>query len=418
MCKLIADLVGADRRIVGEMVQRLERASGLPGVDIRLTGEIYGRTHMKMRELGLDPNDTTGKELYQALMNLADLHDSFVAKRLGIQDRQKTDEVAEAVANLLNRMHIPKHAWILKGATIKRMLKANPPKSLMHSLHYRSVDSMVKRESPRLLLVMAQHTETKHWHERWAAAVKKLTPSDFESREITIHYLDELKWSAALQAANTSHQANTFYSVEAGYIMITPIPNRSTRGQCLMLLLVALHYVHEIRAYSTYVKFHQMSGQFTDKLADISRHRHGDHAAIAGQSLHWRIVHRYYGTSRRILHPEVFDPHVQPEDLWYRKAESLLYRIEPALHFWHNLDYIGLPRTDGSISFNLLDVLYNLAGAVPYESRANYHQRDALWNEMLTRYIDQRPLERQLLSHLDEQTLDVDVAFNDMEFVV
>ena len=118
-----------------------------------------------------------------------------------------------------------------------------------------------------------------------------------------------------------------------------------------------------------------------------------------------------------MLHPEVFEPHVQPEDLWYRKAESLLYRIEPALYFWHNLDYIGLPRTDGPISFNLLDVLFNLAGNVPYESRVSYHLRDSVWNEILIRYMSQRSLERQLLTHLDEQTMD-DVVLSDMEFVV
>ncbi|MCA9330455.1 hypothetical protein KC957_00250 [Candidatus Saccharibacteria bacterium] len=415
MCKLIADLVGADKHVVGEMVHRLERAAGLPGVDVRLTGEIYGRTHMKMRELGLDPNDTTGKELYHALMNLANLHDEFIARRLGVVDRTKTDEVAGAVAHTLSRMRVPKHAWIIRGAVIKRMLRANPPKSLMHALHYRSADSMIKREPARLLLTMAQHTETKAWRERWLGQMKKLGPSDFEERDITIHYLDELKWSAALQDAGAVHHANTFYSVDAGYIIMTPLPARPVKGLCLALLLTSLHYIHEIRAYSTYIKFHQLSANFSEKLTDISRQPHGAHGKIAGNDIHWRIVHRYYGTTKRILHPEVFEPHVQPEDLWYRKAEDVLYRIEPALHFWKGLDYIGLPRTDGPISFNLMDVLLNMTNGISYESRLTYHLRDSLWNEMLIRYVGQRPLERQLLAHLEEQTIDT-MTFNEMEF--
>jgi hypothetical protein len=181
--------------------------------------------------------------------------------------------------------------------------------------------------------------------------------------------------------------------------------------------MMTLHYLHEIRMHSTYVKFHQLSGKLDGKLADITKQNTAQHAVVAGQSLHWRIVHRYYGTSQRLLHPEMFQPHVQPEDLAYRKAENLLYRLEPALHFWKDTDYLGIPRQDGPISFNLMDVTLALMGNVPYEQRFIYHLRDSLWNELMIRYVGQRSLERQLVQHLEEQTLDESV-FNTMEFAL
>ena len=151
VCKLIAELVGADKQIVSEVVRRFERSSGEPGVDIRLTGEIYGRLHMKARELGLDPNDTTARELYHSLISLADLHDQFIAKRFGIDDRTDTDQVLSSVVATVNRMHMPRQAWIIKGSAVKKLLKSEPPKKLLHDLHYRSFDSMLKREPARLL---------------------------------------------------------------------------------------------------------------------------------------------------------------------------------------------------------------------------------------------------------------------------
>lgn len=418
MCKLIAELVGADKQIVSEVVHRLERASGQPGIDVRLTGEIYGRTHMKMRELGLDPNDTTAKELYHALLSMADLHDSFLARRLGIQDRQNTDEVLGSVVSVINKLGLPRHAWVIKTSIIKKILKTHPPKTLMKQLHYRSLDSMLKREPARLLLTAARYVESDAWRQKLTQQCKKLQSTDFEQRDIEIRYLNELKWSAVVQAVAHTQHTNIFYSAEAGVIAATPLPARGAKGLTLASFMMIAHYVHEIRAHSTYLKFHQMSGNFSDKIDDITRTRHGEHAKLAGQAVHWRVIHRYYGTTRRLLHPEVFEPHVQPEDLSYRKAEHLLYRFEPALHFWNDLDYIGITHADGPISFNLMDVVLSLLNSVSYENRLTYHLRDALWNELLIRYVGARPLERQLLQHLDEQTtsgltvaLDVEFAF-------
>ena len=163
MCKLVADLVGADIRNVRDMFARMELHSGGPGVDLRLTGEIYGRIHMKMRELGLDPNDTTPHELYQSLMSLTALHDRFLVKRLGIDDPNDTSQISKAVVKIVNRMKFPKHSWALKPTAAKRLLKAMPPKSLMKQLNYRSLDSILKRESSTILLGVARNTEPVVW---------------------------------------------------------------------------------------------------------------------------------------------------------------------------------------------------------------------------------------------------------------
>ncbi|HUP26282.1 MAG TPA: hypothetical protein VM124_01385 [Candidatus Limnocylindrales bacterium] len=416
MCKLIAELVGADKQVLREMITRLEHASGAPSVDVRLTGEIYGRLHMKMRELGLDPNDTTPHELYQALLSLTALHDRFLARKLGIENPQDASEVLPAVVDLVNRSGLPKQTWALKQTAARRLLKANPPKTLMKLLRYRSADSLLKRESPSIVMTAAMHVESLSWRGHFLKSYTRLHANDFETQNIQIIYLDNVRWKAVGHIYALQKRTPILHLSETGTIAVLPLPQQSFNGLTLASLLLVLHHVNDIRAHSTYFKFHHMRADFGKFLAQATNDQNSHHALLAGQPIHWRIIHRYYGSQPNINHPEIFEPHVQPEDMAYRKAEATLYKIEPALHFWHNNDYIGLPQPDGPISFNLTDMAMNVLNHIPYSQRANYHMRDALWNELYGRYIGERNLERELLQHLDEKIIPEPSIVPDLEF--
>lgn len=418
MCKLTAELVGTDKQLLREMLNRLELSSGNPGIDVRLTGEIYGKLHMKMRELSLDPNDTTPRELYQSLLNLAALHDSFLSTRIGVNDRTDPGSVLPTVVGFINRIHMPKQVWALKPVAAKRMLKVMPPKTLMKLLHYRSVDSMLKREPISLLLTLAGHLEPEIWQHRLIQSYKKLTPSDFEVRRIDITYLDDPRWQMVSEEFAKAKRTPIIHNAETGNIIVLPMKSLPQHyGLTMTSLLLILHYINDIRTYSTFYKFHHMRPDFGKFLVRTIEGNNNEHARLAGQPIHWRTIHHYYGSNPRLQHPEIFDPHLQPEDLEYRKAEAVLFRIEPALHFWNDLDFVGLPLEDGTISFSLLDVSINLLNRVPYERRVSYHVRDALWNELYSRYLGQRSLERHMLQQLDEQLVPDAVVVPDLEFV-
>jgi hypothetical protein len=410
MCKIIAQLSQSDTKDMRELLHSLEKAASLPGVDLRLTGEIYGQLHMKTRELGLDPNDTTAKELYRSLNNLAELHDSFLAKRLGVSDSNNVSEILHAVVDAVDALKVPRQAWVLKQLTIKKMLKNNPPKNLMKSLRYRSLDSMIKREPAAQLLTIARYSESPAWNNRLVQQYKNLTPNDFEQKDVSVVYLDELKWSEAVKNIALSRHSNIFYMSETGQILLTPLPLRNTKGLTLSMVLMVLHSIGEIRTQSSYLKFNQLHPEFSDKLYESITKPYESNIHIAGQSIPWKLIHKYYGSSQRLLHPEVFEPHVQPEDLTYRKAEMYLYKFEPALNFWHNLDYVGLPFSGNPVSFNIMDVSLNLLNNVSFEGRFNYHLRDAVWNEVLIRYVGQRHLERRIIEHLEDQVLDLTMS--------
>lgn len=65
----LKDLLENDHPLFTSNIHQLERATGNAGVDTRLVADITHRAHDVMRNIGLDPNDTTGVEFYNALKN-------------------------------------------------------------------------------------------------------------------------------------------------------------------------------------------------------------------------------------------------------------------------------------------------------------------------------------------------------------
>lgn len=67
MARFLQDLLGAAEPRFSTALRNLERATGHAGVDVRLIGDIIARGHEVMRQLQLDPADTTMAELYASL---------------------------------------------------------------------------------------------------------------------------------------------------------------------------------------------------------------------------------------------------------------------------------------------------------------------------------------------------------------
>lgn len=406
MCKMLSELLGATEPMFTIALQQLEKATGNPSADVRLTAEIIGKVHLKTRELGMDPKDTTGKELYQALINLAEKHDRFLVKRIGGTDPEDVQDLLPRMKLLVEQLNIPKNCWVLKHSVAKKLLANMPPKQVMKHLGYRSVDSMLKREPLAEVFGALRFAESPVWLNGFLAKYKKLTPSDFETREIEIVELDQKRWGKLTEAFVHKKRHNITHLKELGVILMLPMPMERMKGITITALPLLLHYINEIRLYSTFFKMKQVKPDFGEILVDTLVADPGNHAVMAGQQVHWRVIQRYFGKLETEYHPEIFEPHVQPEDLHWRKAEEILYRIEPALHFWNDLDYVAVMHGDRPISFNLMDVAVGFVNSTPYAERTSYHFRESLWNEIFMRYMGQKTLETQILRQLDNELIE------------
>ncbi len=406
MCKHLAELLDAEQPLFSITIEQLEKGSGNTSADVRLTAEIIGKVHQKIRELGLDPRDTTGAELYHALKELVKKHDRFIAERLGADDPTDVSDVLPRLKALAEQIDVPKSCWAIKPSTAKRLLRAMPPKKVMKQLGYRSLDSMLKRESICELFAGLRFIESPAWLEAFTEKYNKLTPADFEARQIEILNLDPKKWGSSTEEFTRLRRHSITHLKEMGVIIMLPMPVKHMHGLSITVLPLLLHYINEIRVYSAFFKLHQVSSEFGSILADSLLNDSGNHVVMAGQGVHWRILHRYFGSLHPSEHPEVFEPHLQPEDLYWRKAEDVLYRLEPALHFWRDMDFVATKSSGGLISFNLMDVAVSYVNDLPYGQQISYHFRDSLWNEIYIRYIGQKTLETQVLKQLNRDVLE------------
>jgi hypothetical protein len=406
MSKTISELLGATEPMFSIAIRQLEEASGNPSADVRLTAEIVGKIRLKIQELGLDPDDTTGRELYHALLNLIEKHEKHLAKQIGATDPDNVAQLMPLMKKAWEGVKTPKSCWALKHSVAKRMLQKTPPKAIMKQLGYRSVDSMLKRENLAEIYGALRFVESPEWLNAFNGHYKKLRPSDFETREIVIVEMPAERWEQISIPFVHKKRHNITHLKELGVILMLPISKDSgLRGITIFTMPLLFHYLNEIRLYSSFFKLQQVKPNFGEILANTLIADLGQAAIMAGQNIHWRVIQRYFGKLENEYHPEIFEPHVQPEDLHWRKAEELLYQVDPELEFWRDLDYVGAMHAGRPVTFNLLDVAASYVNQLPYAERAIYHFRESLWNEVFVRYMGQKTLEEQVLQQLDNNMI-------------
>jgi hypothetical protein len=401
---VLSDLLGAGEPGFTTALHELEVVSGSPGVDLQVMSQIATRVHSKIRELGLDPMDTTGKELYHSLQGLIKVHDEFLMKALGGDDPDDTDDLLRRCIAATDKLPIPKQSWVLKHSVAKRLLQKTPPKKLMKQLSYRSIDSMLKRENVEELYAALHFLESRIWLEKFIKTYKSLKPSDFEMRDITIVPIKSEKWGQAVPDYVNQKRHNIITVKELGIIGVLPLPTDTLRGICITMLPMLLHYINEIRLYSSYFKLQQVKNNFDHVIIETLLSDAKPVATVANLPLHWRVIQRFYGRIGNKSHPEIFEPHIQPEDIEWRQAEEVMYRIEPALKFWEDVDYTGAMYNNYPVSFNLIDNILSYCNDLPYGQQSVMHFRSSLWDELLVHYLSQSQMEDTILGQLDGTT--------------
>lgn len=405
MSKTLSQLLDAKEPLFSLALKQLEQDSGRNGIDIRLATEISAKIKQRTKDLGLDPNDTTPEELYHALrVRIAD-DDMFLAKALKINDLNDIPEVLSKIKTTVENLKVPRSCWVLKRSVAKRMIKQNPPKEVMKIMHYRSVDSMLKNENLGEIFGALRFAESSEWLKSFNDNYKHLKPSDFESRLIEIIEMPMQRWGNIAESFIKKKRHNITHVKELGVIVMLPIREKKLTGITITVLPLLLHYINEIRLYSSFFKLKQMQPDFGLIVADTLNADPDTNVVMGGLNIHWRVLQRYFGKLEKEDHPEIFEPHVQPEDLHWRAAEKILFEIEPRLEFWKEMDYVAQVDGKRPVTFNLMDVAVGYANNTPYQDRVVYHFRESLWNEIFARYMGEKNLENQVLKQLDNDMI-------------
>lgn len=410
MSKLLSELLGAEEPMFTNAIRQLEQVSGHPGADLRLSSEIIGRVYQKTKELGLDPEDTTAEELYYALETRVARDNERITEELLHLPKHTllVRDLVPPMVEVVNKAKVPKRCWALKRSVAKKLLKQMPPKAMMKHLGYRSIDSMLKNEPFDEMYAALRFSEGPEWLNQYNELFKSVKPSNFEERDIRIVVMNHEKWVDLAEHYVEKKRHNVTHVKELGVIVVVPMKQDEMRGLPLKTMSLLFHYINEIRLYSAFFKLKSMHPNFGAEIVETLIADPAKGAVVAGQNIHWRVIQRYFGKLADERHPEAFQPHVQPEDLHWRKAEEALYELDPNLEFWRDLDYVArsVRRGVSPVSLSLTDVAFAYSNEMSFSNRYVYHFRESLWNELFMRYLGEEVLEKQILEQLDNDMIE------------
>lgn len=385
-----------------QQIQRLEQAAGLPSADIRLSAHVLQATRQKIRELGLDPTDTTGPELFSALQARLQQDEIRVRASLNLRADIHTVDMLERVADALTQLDHHSDVFVMKSTVVKQLLKKLKPKATMKRLGYRSMDSMLKHEPVAQLLAACQVTESPEWHEARLQAYRKLQTKDFESRRPHFIVPSGKQWPKLAEMHISKQRHHLIEVPELGAVVILPM-EQDMPGLAVTTFALSLQALNSMRALSAYLKLQQVRPDFGDVVQDSILHEPLTEVELGGNKLSWRMIHWFYGHGHANYHPEVFEPHVQAEDLTWHHAGKELARLQPVLQFWEETEILGLLDGREAVSLNVLDVALGVCNGLVYGERVVHNMRESLGRELFARYMQQDYMQDMLGTTLSKQ---------------
>ncbi len=402
MSRVLAQLLGTNEPSFRLQLRRLEQAAGLPSADIRLAMHVTQATRQKMHELGLDPTDTTGPELYAALQRRLKHDEVQVRAMLNIHADVPPSEVLHGVGEQLNKLDHHSDLFVVKQAKMKQIVKKLKPKATMKRLGYRSMDSMLKHEPVAQLLAACQVTESAEWQRQRLTEYEKLQPKDFEPKRSNFVVPTTKKWPKLADTHVAEYKHNIIAVPELGSIIILPA-GRELPGLAITTFVVALHALNDMRALSAYLKLQQVRPDFGEIVRASIIEEPLTEVELGGNTLSWRVVHWFYGHGHAAYHPDVFGPHVQPEDLAWHDVGAALTRLHPVLSFWEETEMLGLLDGPDAVSLNVLDVALGVCNGIAYADRTLHHMREELGRQLFARYLHQDNFQTMLTGSLEKQ---------------
>ncbi len=391
--------------MLDKTLSQLEEISHKQGVDVALIADIRQSSMQAIQKMQLDARDTTGEELYHALLATVGRHDEIFTTKIGANYNMPAEKILAQMCATIKKVQGLQRVWVVKKCVAKELICKNPPRAVMKALGYRSVKSMLKRENIAQIYGAMRFVESPQWLEKFNATYSSLMPSDFETRNIEVVTMPTDPWQDLAAPFIVMKRHNVTHLKELGVVLLLPRKEKYTPGTILWDFALLLHYINEIKLYSSFFKMQQVKSGFGQIVADTLIADPPIQDVFAGQHIHWRVIQRYFGKLDEKHHPEIFEPHVQPEDLHWRTAEETLCKIDPAFKFWQGLDFVGVMHDGRPVSLNMLDVLAAYANNVSYGDRIVYHFRESLWNEIFARYMGQDLLKNQVLAKLNNDMI-------------
>lgn len=380
----IAHLLGTQDNSLLRALEAMNATIDAHAHDVQLLGDIAQKSALLKKALRLDPQDTTSYELYVGLRQMVVKDNERVAKAIGIQHPNAVSEATPLIVKALHAVYPDHTVYVPKLTVIKGILKKNNPTAVMKLLHYRSIDSMLKHESPSRMLTLARYLESDAWNQRHRDLLRSLTPQDFELRPIDIVWLDKAVLVEALVPTRSRHHL-VLHAKEAGCVAIAPSAEKVINGYTIRTLSLMIHYLQEVQYISTYAKTMATDSSFGALYADAIVHATDAHFELSGHPAHWRALHK---AVERAQIADVFPPHIEDKEWNTHHANNQLHIFNDLVTFWHGNGYI-LTGDERPISANIIDLAIDESYGHAHGQQSLKFARRELEQELLSRYLSE-----------------------------
>jgi hypothetical protein len=192
--KTLARLLGKPEAEIAKLISKLETSCGFPSEDVRLVAENKQRIRTKIAQLQLDPDDTTDKELYHALLARFEKDAQLLDKALGVDSTTGLSDRIDKAIQLVDYAAKVDDLWVPKTSVVKSALVKFPPKHVAKLLHYRSAKSLIKRENPAEIYLAGSVIESATWLKSINGHIIRLSNSFFKLEPVKIVNLESSRW--------------------------------------------------------------------------------------------------------------------------------------------------------------------------------------------------------------------------------
>ncbi len=398
----IARIVGSDKDAILKLDKRMSAITGMSGVLDKVVEESDALMAERMTRLGVS-RSSSAKSVYDALISKIEADDAALIKVVGCAASKDPDhcrKILDKARTLAN----PPFGYFMKLEKFAELLEKEPPKKVMTYLGYSTVSGMLAKEDIFEIGAALRFIEGAEWlNGSFFKNYEYLTPEDFEFREIETRALGE-RWVAASEGFVKKKWHNISHLKELGMIFTLPV-TLGISGELLRGMSLMLHYFNEVVFYSyLFARYAEHNkSNFALNICSLLRGDTIDERVTDGDRAVWMVIPRYFAKDDE--HDwRLGEPHINPEAMHWKKAESTLCALPIDMSFWRDLDHVGdYMMSDAGIdvlvSFNLVDTVMSLVKRKELVKYL-YHHQESLWNRVFASYVGEAEMEKMMKDHL------------------
>jgi len=405
-----------DKQALDKLDKEMQDITGKSGVLEQLEKDVKTSVLTKLKEIGLE-EDCYAEDVVHALTahigaDEQELYDYIEVERNDWQDKSKFAEIFKKIISTAFEISSVKDGFFLKKEKAEEILRKYPPEGTIKYLGYKDVDELLKKEDIVDVMSALRFTETDEWmHEAFDVAYSDFSFKDFEKRSIELRMMGP-QWEKIGKKFVAKKHHNVSHLKEFGVIFLNPI-NQHLPGALFRDFALFFHYFNEISFYSKLFERHANENNFAERLKSLLRGDVLEKSSV--EKGEWLIVQRYLW-KENTQDPRLSLPRINPEALHWHKGEQDLVEFGKKKHnigfdFWNNLDWVAgyFPNRlnkNNLISFDLEDNAMSYVSASHKRGEyIRYHQQEALWNELLRRYIGREKMDQLLIENFGKGSI-------------